>query len=119
MNLIQCARFYNNPCLVHECAVRRIEKYLASTSTYVNSLDDNRWLTKQGVVYSHNTEKYIGCYVEADFASGWAKSDADNEENFMSRMGYVITYAGCPVFWCSELLHYTRLWSSLSVCVCR
>ena len=29
--------------------------------------------------------------------------DADNPENLMSRTGYVIMYAGCPILWCSKL----------------
>ena len=37
------------------------------------------------------------------FAGGWAQEDASNAENSMSRMVYVITYAGCPVLWCSKL----------------
>ena len=35
MAMHQCARFCNNPCLVHEHAIRRIANYLASMSTYV------------------------------------------------------------------------------------
>ena len=44
------------------------------------------------------------CYVDADFADGWAQTDADNAENIMSYAGYVITYVVCPVLWCSKLL---------------
>ena len=36
MSVHQCARFFNNPRLVHEISVRCIAKYLASTSTYVD-----------------------------------------------------------------------------------
>ena len=36
MTLHQCACFFNNPHLVNEHAVRRIAKYLASTSKYVD-----------------------------------------------------------------------------------
>ena len=39
MSIHQCAHFGNNPHLVHERAVRRIAKHLASTSTYVNLPD--------------------------------------------------------------------------------
>ena len=39
MAVHQCARFYNNPHLVHERAVRLITKYFASTSTYVDLPD--------------------------------------------------------------------------------
>ena len=47
--------------------------------------------------------KGIECYVDANFASEQDQSDADNPENIMSRTGYVITYMGCPVLWCSNL----------------
>ena len=103
MAIHQCARFFNNPRLVHELAIRRIEKYLMSMSTYVDLLYINIQLTTCGVVYRTDKEKVIECYVYADFSSGWDKSDADNVENVMSRTGYVITYAGFPLFWYSKL----------------
>ena len=65
--------------------------------------DRNRRLTTRGVSYSPDIEKFIECYIGADFSDGWAQSDADNTENFISRTGYVITYAVCPVLWCSKL----------------
>ena len=65
--------------------------------------DGNCRLTTRGVVYKPDIGKCIGCYVVADFAGRWDQPDADNAENVMSRMGYVITYAGCPVLWCSNL----------------
>ena len=95
--------FCNNPCLVHECAVRRITKYLTITSTYVDLPDRNRRLTTRGVSYRPDKEKFIECYIDAGFSDGWAQSDADNAENFISLTGYVITYAVCPVIWCSKL----------------
>ena len=33
----------------------------------------------------------------------WNQADADNAENLMSRTGYVIMYAGCPIVWSSRL----------------
>ena len=47
--------------------------------------------------------KNIECYVDANFSGGWDQADANNAENIMSHMGYVITYAGCPVLCCSKL----------------
>ena len=43
------------------------------------------------------------CYVDADFSGGWDKAGASNLEAVMSRTGYVIKYANCPVLWCSKL----------------
>ena len=72
---------------MHERSVRGITKYLVSTSTYVDLPDRNRRLNTHGVVYRNDIETGIECYVDADFASGWAQSDSDNAENVISRMG--------------------------------
>ena len=103
MTIHQCAQFFNNPRFVHEHAVRYIANYLASTSLYVYFPDGNRRLTTCRVVYRPNREKFIECSVDANFYGGWSQADADNAENVMFCMGYVITYAGCPVLWCSKL----------------
>mmetsp|Transcript_14797 Transcript_14797/g.21891 ORF Transcript_14797/g.21891 Transcript_14797/m.21891 type:complete len:426 (-) Transcript_14797:484-1761(-) len=85
MPVHQCARFCNYPKLSHEIAVRRIAKYLSVTSN-------------RGLVYKPNALLTIQqCYVDADFACSWSKADADNLENVMSRTGFTIMYAGCPV----------------------
>ena len=109
MDVNQRAIFFNNPHLVHKRAVRRIAKYLASTSTYVDLPDDNRRLSARRIAYKNNKERCNRCYIYADFYGGWDQADANNAENFMSRMGYVIMYAGCPVLWCSKLLTETDL----------
>ena len=90
MAVHQCARFSNSPMLSHERAVKRIAKYLKATKD-------------RGVVYKPDPERGIECYVDVDFAGSWAKADADNAENVMSRTGFVIYYAGCPVLWQSKL----------------
>jgi hypothetical protein len=58
---------------------------------------------KRGIIY--NPDKYLGleCYVDADFAGGWSQADLDNAENVLSRTGYVIMYANCPIHWVSRL----------------
>ena len=100
---IPLCMFCNNPRLVHELAVRCITKYLASTSTYVDFLERNRRLTTRGLSYKPDIEKFVGCYVGADFSGGWAQADSYDAENSRSRTGYVITYAGYPVLCCSKL----------------
>ena len=86
----QCARFSADPKASHERAVRYIGKYLLGTKD-------------RGIIYRPNPKKGIECYVDADFAGGWAKADADNPENVLSRSGYTVYYAGCPVMWSSRL----------------
>ena len=109
MDVQQCARFWNNPHLLQECAVRYIAKYLASMSTYVD-LPDIHWrLTTCSIVYRPNIEKGIKCYVDTDFYGRWDQADADNAKNIMSRMGYVILYLGFLVLWYSTLQTYITL----------
>ena len=103
MALHQCDFFKNNPRLVYEHSIRIIAKYLASTSTYVDLQDVNRWITTRRVVYKPDIEKCIECYTYAKFSSGWSQSDADNAEIIMSRTEYVIMYAGCQVLCCGKL----------------
>ena len=78
MAIYQCARFFNNPFLVHRHAVRHIAKYLASMSKYVYLPDIKQLLTTCGVFYRPDMEKIIDCYIYSDFYGGWAQSDADN-----------------------------------------
>ena len=103
MAVHQCANFFNNLRLVNKRAVIIIAEYLSSTSTYIYSPDVNQQLSTCGVVYNPDKEKGIECCVDADFSGRWDQDDADNAENCMPCMGYVMTYAGCPVLWCSKL----------------
>ena len=61
MAVHQCARFCNNPRLVHEHAIRQITNYLTSTSNYVYLLYINWHLTTNGVVYKTDIVKCIKC----------------------------------------------------------
>ena len=70
MSIHQWEFFFNNPCLVHKRAVRRIEDYLVITSTYADLPDVTLWLTTCGVVYRQNIEKGSECYVDANFYGG-------------------------------------------------
>jgi hypothetical protein len=46
----------------------------------------------------------IECWVDAAHASEWNNKTASNDQNTArSRMGYVITYAGCPMHWSSKM----------------
>ena len=99
----QVCTFFNNTCVVHTHAIRRIGKYLEVRSTYVYLPYRNQRLTTHNIVYRTGIEKVIECYVDANISGGWAQVDADNPENVMSCTGYVITYTVCPVLWCSKL----------------
>ena len=45
----------------------------------------------------------LECYVDAEFSGGWSSGDHTNPECVLSRTGFVIMYAGCPLTWCSKL----------------
>ena len=78
MAVQQCVYFCNNIRLVNGRVIRRITKYLNSTSTYVYLPDTNRQLTACGVFYRPGIEKVIKCYVYANFSGGYSQADADN-----------------------------------------
>ena len=90
MPVHQMAHFCNDPKLSHEQAITCIGRYL------LGSRD-------KGIKYKVDLSKGLECYVDADFAGGWQKADADSASNVMSRTGYVLMYAGCPIHWVSKL----------------
>ena len=57
----------------------------------------------QGIIFKPDKTKDVECYVDADFAGGWNQKDPDNASNLMSRTGFVIKYADCPIFFASKL----------------
>ena len=86
----QCARFSQDPKMSHEKAVKRIVRYLKRTQD-------------QGLILTVDQSKGIECYVDPDFAGGYDKKDPDNPRDYLSRTGYVVKYAGCPIVWTSKL----------------
>jgi hypothetical protein len=42
-------------------------------------------------------------YADTDFAGGRNVADSENADCVLSRTGFVICYASCPVIWCSKL----------------
>ena len=90
MAVHQCARFNNFPHLSHENAVKRIGKYLRGSAT-------------RGILFKPDKSKGIECFVDADFAGSWQIEDSQDPMSAMSRTGYVIRFAGCPVMWVSKL----------------
>ncbi len=86
----QCARHCANPKIQHTAAVKRIGRYLLGTKD-------------KGLIMRPNQEG-MECWVDAAHASEWNNKTASNDPNTArSRMGYVITYAGCPMHWSSKM----------------
>ena len=86
----QCARFCKNPKLSHERAVHRIVRYLTTTQD-------------KGLIFKPDKSKGIVCHVDADFAGNWNLCECDNPASVLSRTGFIITYAKCPLVWTSRL----------------
>ena len=80
MAVHQCARFSNNPQLIHERDVRKIGKYLSETAT-------------RGIIYYSYKTQVIECYVDSDCAGGWDRDDRNQVKNILSRSDYAIFYA--------------------------
>ena len=66
-------------------------------------MQSNVHICLKGIIFTPDPTKGLECFVDADFAGSWHKADADNADAVMSRTGYVLMYAGCPVTWCSKL----------------
>jgi hypothetical protein len=90
MAVYQCARFSTNPMRSHEQAVIGIGGYLLSSKD-------------KGMIYAPDPKQELEVWVDADFACSWDPSEADNADDVYSCTGFVIYYAGCPVFWQSIL----------------
>ena len=45
----------------------------------------------------------IECYVGADFSGGWNQEKGKYPGPFLSRTGYLITYANFPIIWAIRL----------------
>jgi hypothetical protein len=86
----QCARFTTAPKCLHELAIRRIVRYLKATST-------------KGYILRPSSSYNLDCFVDADFAGTWSASTSEDPSSVKSRTGYVITFASCPVLWCSKM----------------
>jgi hypothetical protein len=84
-------------CAVHQCArhcanpkIKRIGRYLLGTKD-------------KGLIMKPNHEG-MECWVDASHASEWNnKTLSSDPSTARSRMGYIITYAGCPMHWSSKI----------------
>jgi hypothetical protein len=100
----QCARFSSDPKQSYADAVRYLGRCLQGTkdeSIYLDSNDD----------------KSFECWVDADFLGQYVKGAKDLELDAMtakSRMGFIITYTGCPITRASKVQRNAALLSKES-----
>ena len=57
----------------------------------------------KGLTLKPNKKLGLECYVDADFVGGWEPDQALDPRACLSRTGYVIFYANCPIIWQSKL----------------
>jgi hypothetical protein len=86
----QCARFSQNPKMEHAQALRWLGRYLRATR-------------HKGTILRPCYDKDMEIYVDADFAGNWDANETWDRDTARSRHGYIISYAGCPVIWKSQL----------------
>ena len=90
MAVHQTACFLIKPMRSHELAIMQIGRYLCNNP-------------EGGIIYKVNRTKGLEVYADADFAGGWSTADSENADCVLSRTGFVICYANCPVIWYSKL----------------
>jgi hypothetical protein len=90
MAVHQCARFSINPRKSHQLAIKRIARYLKATAD-------------KGLILRPESDPNLDVWVDADFAGSYNKSIPDDPSNVLSRTGFAILYAGCPIVWSSKM----------------
>ena len=73
--------------------MERIIKYLIGT--FRNNR--NKRETNQGIIYSSDKSKSVETIVDASFAGYWNKRWSEELIPVMSRTGYMVIYANCPI----------------------
>jgi len=86
----QCAKFSNQPHLLHEKAVKHIGQYLYFTR-------------HQGMILWPKPNHSLNTFAYADFAGRWHQAYSHLHNSTLSCTGYVLVYCGCPISWTSKL----------------
>lgn len=86
----QCARFSIDPKEEHARALRWLGRYLKGTRD-------------KGIILKPDLNRSLEVHVDADFVGNWDKDETDDPDTARSRHGYIISYAGCPILWKSQL----------------
>ena len=82
---------------MHKCAKYSIdtkqshEEYVKRIGHYLNKTKD------KGLVFTPGRWNGIEYYVNADFSGAWCREDEDQVWPVLSRSGYIIKLANCPI----------------------
>jgi len=75
---------------VHKIAIKQIVCYLIPTCT-------------KGYIINPSAEKWLDCYIDANFTGMWSPNQSDDPSSIKSKTGSLMTFATCPVLWVSKL----------------
>jgi hypothetical protein len=57
----------------------------------------------KGMILRPSNDKDMEIYVDANFAGNWDSNETWDRDTDRSRHGYIVSYAGCPIIWKSQL----------------
>ena len=85
-----CERFSSAPKLIHTKAVKWIGRYLLGTKD-------------KGYVINPDLTKGLELYVDSDWSGNWNFKESEDSDTARSRYGFIMMFAGVPIFWASRL----------------
>ena len=100
----QTSRFCDDPRECHAKATKRIGRCL------------NRSKDK-GIIFAPNINNGFEDWADADFAGCWNLRDSNCVRSVLSRSGFVIKHASCPIAWSSKLQTEIALSTREAECV--
>ena len=96
----QCARFSSSPKQLHNKAIKWLGRYLKHTR-------------KLGYIIQPDFEKGLEIFVDSDWAGNWDITNAHKDpDTAKSRYGFIIMFAGVPIFHASRLMQMITLSST-------
>ena len=87
----QVARFTAAPKQSHATAIKSIVRYLVRT-------------VDKGIIVKPDGTYNLRTWVDADFSGLYNREPESNSASAKSRYGYIITFAGVPLIWKSQLI---------------
>ena len=58
---------------------------------------------QKGTILKPDPNRGLEVHVDADFAGNWDPEETQDRDTARSRHGYIVSYAGCPITWKSQL----------------
>eukprot|EP00957_Ditylum_brightwellii_P171472 13053879-Ditylum_brightwellii.AAC.1 len=87
-----------DPKASHETAVKHGIRFLLTTQERNGGPEPAFGLNTRP-----DTNRGLETYVDASFAGEWSSANSEEPMSVLSRTGYIIKYANCPIAWTSKL----------------